>query len=107
MSESNVPSKKETLFVHCEWADEFGLKHHARVGPLRQVVSEYTEQIELLRAVLAKIKALDPYVGAGARGAGLLQSDAASEMAGAFRDAVHDIIDECFSGETGVNADGK
>lgn len=51
-------------------------------------------QVDSLTQVRERIEALDPYVGAGARGAGLSNSDRPTEYVQAFKDAVLDVIDE-------------
>lgn len=60
--QTSAPSKDESLFVYMEALDKHDIKRLTRVGPLRQVVSEYIEQIERLRAALEQLRAsLVPY----------------------------------------------
>jgi hypothetical protein len=68
---------------------------------MRQVTLDLKIENQRLRDAIARAKAIDPYAGAGARGAGLLGSDAISEYARAYRDAIHDAL-ELTSPKTGA-----
>lgn len=50
-------------------------------------------RIAQLEAAITKAKAIDPYSGIGATGAGLAFSDIQSEYAKRYRDAVHEALD--------------
>jgi hypothetical protein len=78
----------DSLESLCEFAYNQGY-HELGYNPVQVVI----DRIRELESAIEKAKAIDPYAGAGARGAGLLGSDEMSKYAFAYRDAVHDALD--------------
>jgi hypothetical protein len=67
--------------------------HLPTYGEWHSCCNAQAARIAQLEAAIARAKAIDPYTGIGARGAALADSDATSEYARAYRDAVHDALE--------------
>lgn len=77
----------DSLKSLCAFAYEQGF-HEMGYDPVEVVV----DRIHELEAAIERAKAIDPYAGIGARGAGLAGSDEVSKYARAYRDAIHDAL---------------